>query len=223
MTHLKSRLGPIALMGFFALAGSAAFGHAALAQSGILGNGIGAATGPVVGTAAPKAPKAPSPPALPGTHTDRAEVAPAGKTVMDMQPTDALFDAINRGDTPAARDAINRGADLNGRNVLGMTPTELSVDLARSDIMFLLLSMRGPGDNGAGAGRPTPGSARMADTNAAKNPPVVSRILATAPKTRGTEKAIPATAPASRQYATVPNNPGVPNPQAGFLGFGTAR
>lgn len=219
MTHVKNRFGPIALMGFFVVAGSMVFGHAASAQNGILGNGIGAATGPVVGTAAPKAPKAPSPPALPGTHTDRVEVAPAGKAVMDMQPTDALFDAINRGDTPAARDAINRGADLNGRNVLGMTPTELSVDLARNDIMFLLLSMRSPGDSGAGAGRPTPGSARMADTKAVKNQPVVSRVLATASKSRGTEGA----APASRQYATAPHDPGVPNPQAGFLGFGITR
>ena len=32
----------------------------------------------------------------------------------DLQPTDALFDAINRGDIAAARDALNRGADLNG-------------------------------------------------------------------------------------------------------------
>src|ERR1700757_1385559 len=68
----------------------------------------------------------------------------------DMEPTDALFDAINRGDIGAARDAISRGADLRGHNVLGMTPMELSVDLGRNDISFLLLSMRGE-DSGRGA------------------------------------------------------------------------
>jgi ankyrin repeat protein len=67
-----------------------------------------------------------------------------------MPPTDALFDAINRGDIAAARDALNRGADLNGVNVLGMTPMELSVDLGRNDISFLLLSMRGE-DGGRGS------------------------------------------------------------------------
>ena len=46
-----------------------------------------------------------------------------------MEPNDALFDAINRGDIAAARDAISRGADLGARNILGMTPMELSVDL----------------------------------------------------------------------------------------------
>ncbi len=46
-----------------------------------------------------------------------------------------------------ARDAISRGADLNGHNILGMIPMELSVDLGRNDISFLLLSMRS-GDGG---------------------------------------------------------------------------
>ena len=62
-----------------------------------------------------------------------------------MEPTEALFDAINRGDIGTARDAISRGADLHGHNVLGMTPLELSVDLGRNDISFMLLSMRGGG------------------------------------------------------------------------------
>ena len=74
-------------------------------------------------------------------------VAPATMTPAEMEPNDELFDAINRGDIAAARDAISRGADLSGRNVLGMTPMELSVDLGRNDISFLLLSMRG-GDKG---------------------------------------------------------------------------
>ena len=71
-----------------------------------------------------------------------------------MAPTAALFDAINRGDIIAARDALNRGADLNAQNVLGMTPIDLSVDLGRNDITFLLLSMRSGSDQaGAETGR----------------------------------------------------------------------
>ncbi len=223
MIQFDNRLCSTALTGLFALAASLALSHTALAQSGVLGNGIGAATGPVVGTAAPPPRKAPDPAALPGTHTNRAEAAPAGKTVVDMQPTDALFDAINRGDTPAARDAINRGADLNARNVLGMTPTELSVDLARNDIMFLLLSMRGPSDNGPASSKPASSGTRIADTKAAKNAPRVSQVLATSTKQRGPTNSAPATVTTSRQYATGVDNPGTPNPQAGFLGFGATR
>jgi len=207
----------IMITGCLAAAGTLMLGHAALAQSGIMNNGIGAATGPVVGTATLKGPKAPSPPALPGTHPERAEAAPAGKTVMDMQPTDALFDAINRGDTPAARDALNRGADLHGHNVLGMTPTELSVDLARNDITFLLLSMRGPGDNGAGAGLATRGASRTAEAKPVKASVRATRIVTAAPSPRAPRAPVVDT---SRQYAS---GPGTPIPQAGFLGFGITR
>jgi hypothetical protein len=80
-----------------------------------------------------------------------------------MEPTEALFDAINRGDIATARDAISRGADLHGHNVLGMTPLELSVDLGRNDISFMLLSMRAADD-----GRPAQASATPATT---KPPP----------------------------------------------------
>src|SRR4051812_21472133 len=84
---------------------------------------------------APKqaAPQQAPPPALPGASSNSA-AAPANRPANDMEPTDALFDAINRGDIGAARDAVSRGAELNGRNVLGMTPIELSVDLGRNDI-----------------------------------------------------------------------------------------
>src|SRR5271165_3374838 len=87
-------------------------------------------------------PKIEQPPALPGAASTGG-AAPASRPATDMEPTEALFDAINRGDIGAARDAISRGADLRGLNVLGMTPMELSVDLGRNDISFLLLSMRG--------------------------------------------------------------------------------
>ena len=102
-----------------------------------------------------------------------------------MEPNEALFDAINRGDIGAARDAISRGADLQGHNILGMTPLELSVDLGRNDISFLLLSMRA-GDEKANrqataaqatakpsadeAGEAGPGSCRTARRHGAAGP-----------------------------------------------------
>ena len=98
----------------------------------------GAAAAPSGSAAA----KIPPPPALPGAASTGSP-APANHAPVDMEPTDALFDAINRGDIATARDAISRGADLHGQNILGMTPLELSIDLGRNDISFLLLSMRG--------------------------------------------------------------------------------
>lgn len=61
----------------------------------------------------------------------------------NKNPTQSLFDAINIGDLRGARDALNRGADLRATNVLGQTPIEMSIDLNRDRITFLLLSMRG--------------------------------------------------------------------------------
>ena len=93
------------------------------------------------------------PPALPGATRSPAGAAPASKPPTDLSPNDALFDAINRGDIDVARDAIARGADLDARNLLGMTPMELSVDLGRNDISFLLLSYRGGGSGSQGQPR----------------------------------------------------------------------
>src|SRR5262249_3774150 len=75
----------------------------------------------------------PPPPALPGTKPAGEAAAPT-QLPSDMSPTDALFDAINRGDVATAREAVNRGANLEGHNLLGLTPLELAVDLGRNDI-----------------------------------------------------------------------------------------
>ena len=167
-------------------------------------------------TAAPDKPAIPPPDAVPGSKA-REPAAPATRPVGDMQPTDALFDAINRGDIAGARDALNRGADLNGVNVLGMPPMELSVDLGRNAISFLLLSMRGE-DSGRGAravGRdtaaapppPNNGKGRAArQTVAAKRGPVASTPVATKP------------IQTPKLFA---NDGGTPVPSAGFLGFGS--
>jgi hypothetical protein len=162
------------------------------------------------------------PPALPGAQSNPANVAPPSQPPSDMSPTDALFDAINRGDIAAARDAISRGADLRGHNVLDMTPLDLSIDLARNDITFLLLSMRGVGaapPAATAAATPNkPGAGRLAahETRTVAQ----GRSVRAKPETVAVRAAAPAkqAAPA-REYAGR-SDPGTPSPQAGFLGFG---
>ncbi len=165
----------------------------------------------------PRAP--PAPPALPGA-TSQQPAAPAQHLPTDLPPTEALFDAIDRGDMPAAKDALARGADLNADNVLGMTALEMSVDLGRNDITFLLLSLRGASPaaraasvgvaSGQDAGGPgTPGgkrgsSARIAASIAAARPSAASA---------GSEQARP------RVHYAQSTSSGS-DPQAGFLGFG---
>lgn len=164
-------------------------------------------------------PQAPAPAAIPGAKA-RLPAAPATRAASDMQPTEALFDAINRGDIATARDALNRGADFNGVNVLGLTPMELSVDLGRNDISFLLLSMRGE-DSGRGARA----SARdNAPPTAPRGPPPVKAAQA---KHNPSSKpgVMQATRSATPQAAATPklfaNDGGTPLPNAGFLGFGS--
>jgi hypothetical protein len=125
--------------------------HSAFAQFNSFG---GAPTGPVVGgnNQSKDGPKPAAPPALPGSRVEKTEPAPAAPGAADLPPTEALFDAINRGDMLAARDAINRGADLNGHNVLGLSPLDLSIDLGRNEITFLLLSLRTPDTGSAPPG-----------------------------------------------------------------------
>ncbi len=153
-------------------------------------------------------PKVEPPPALPGAQSNNSGgAAPATKAPTDMEPNDALFDAINRGDLAAVRDAISRGADLSAQNILGMTPLELSVDLGRNDISFVLLSMRG-GDSSRPPQPVTKVSAKPGPVKQAKE------TSARAPK--AAKAAGPAPTQTPRLFA---GDGGTPNPNAGFLGF----
>ena len=170
--------------------------------------------GPMPDLAGPAPPKAKvvPPPALPGAASTASRPAPATRPATDMEPTDALFDAINRGDIAAARDAISRGADMKGRNILGMTPMELAVDLGRNDICFLLLSFRDA----------TPPNQRGSGTR--------GFATATAPSAKPVKQvaqkpARPAATPAAQPQAPrlFANDGGTPIPNAGFLGFDASR
>lgn len=185
-------------------------------------SGMGNSLRPNVGVAQ-EAPRQAPPPALPGSRATPTPVAPATRVPTDMPPTEALFDAINRGDIAGARDAIGRGADLNGHNVLGLTPLELSVDLGHNDISFLLLSLR----------TPSPGPTARPGAAEARAPTRAERQAAE--RAERAERARQARqvrldAEAARASRTAPQAPrlfagdgGTPVPQAGFLGFDPAR
>ena len=169
---------------------------------------------PVVGAAPNKRPDAAAPSGLPGARGPEGGAAPATTLPSDMQPTDALFDAINRGDIVTARDAMGRGADMSAHNILGMTPLELSIDLSRNDITFFLLSLRGSDDSRAPAKALADKSGKSAPKPAGAAP---------APKTARNEqvrKPAVQTPVAARSSSPQYAGGGTPDPAAGFLGFG---
>lgn len=184
---------------------------------------IGRPTSPLAAPPASAKPADAPPPSLPGAVTQGDRVAPA-KGIAIADPNEALFDAINRGDIASARDALDRGADLDGHNVLGMTPIDLSVDLGRNDITFLLLSLRN-GDSGSGRRGPV----QTTHTGPAAKPGAGHAVASGKTPAAGQTKAaarVPATPPAKQAAQVAPVAPrlfagdgGAPNPGAGFLGF----
>jgi hypothetical protein len=178
-------------------------GGGGLAGGGLGGGDSGAEEDAAKANAAANAP----PPALPGAvSTDPA--APSGHAALDMDPTAALFDAINRGDLTAAKEALSRGADLAGTNVLGEKPIEASIDLNRNDITFLLLSMR----NSDAA----PGGAQVATDTASARSNKSGGIAINARSTRSHGPVQEASYSRSRRS----DDGGVAKPEVGFLGFG---
>ncbi len=173
----------------------------------------------VSGTGERKAPRNEQPPALPGTQINRDRVIPAEHAASDMPPTEALFDAVNRGDVAAARDAIARGADFNGRNALGMTPLDESIDLARNDITFMLLSLRGAFGEPSSAPQVMTRPAAKATAKPAQ--PVAAQKVATAPvPAPKPEMRSAAPSPAITGQMAGPASTGTPDAKSGFLGFG---
>ena len=168
--------------------------------------------------AAPTGPQVQPPPALPGASSNSGAAAPPSRIPTDMDPTDALFDAINRGDIGAARDAISRGADLNGHNILGMSPMELSVDLGRNDISFLLLSMRS-GDGGRNQQQTATAAAKTPTAKQAKQAKQAPQARVT-PARATTTAQQPVPSQSARRFS---GDGGTPIPNAGFLGFDSAR
>lgn len=189
-----------AFLALFALAGSPA--HAQLNPA----TGDGGPTSPQPHAPAPDI----APPALPGAgdQPGLATVPQVAKPVSG-DPTTALFAAVNSGNYSAAQDAISRGADPNAQNDLGETPLDLSIALNHNNITFMLLSARNEGGADASAGE---------DLSAVPQP----AAAAAAPAGNASHhiyQAAAGPAPAPPPRTTPGNDPGIPNPQAGFLGF----
>ena len=127
-------------------------------------------------------------------------------------PTDALFDAINLGDIDGVRAAVGAGANIEARNVLGLTPLDLALDLGQTDIAFVLMSLgRAP----TRAKPPEPSAQRQAGPT-----------LPTAERGRAPPAPPPVPLAPATTAPTAPlwrGDGGTPVPEAGFLGFDAGR
>lgn len=146
----------------------------------------------------------------PGAAPAAPAAAPSGPGAQALPPagtpTELLFDAIAVGNIEIVRDAIGRGANLNARNVLGQRPVDLAIDVGRSDIAFLLLSMM-----------------RSGQPDRAALPPVAEpqQRQGQRPRQQAPVAAAPAAPP---RHATLwQNDGGSPQPEIGFLGFDASR
>ena len=197
---LRTQVRFASMLACLVLAGVGSLPGLALAQADALGgSGLGAGTNRRTPSVLPT--KTPAPPALPGAQSG-GPGAQSGRVALDMPPTEALFEGVNRGDIETVRDALSRGAELNAQNILGITATELAIDLGRNDIAFLLLSMRNAEKPRAGQRQ---GTTRTTQAPAPRPVQPTQRVAV------------------SRNQPTVqrsfPNDPGTPAPSAGFLGF----
>lgn len=157
----------------------------------------------------PEAPRE-QPPALPGVAARRGQAPIAAETPpASMNPNDALFDGISRGDIATVRDAVARGADVNARNALGLTAVESAVDQGRPEVMFYVLSIRGMAGNAPPPLQPARGAR-------AARPEPVQR---TRPPTAREEARAQVATVTPRLPQLWQANGGAAQPSIGFLGF----
>jgi len=176
------------------------------------------------------APAGPPPTGTPPTGAPGAQAQGDGTIIQRRQqprqstgtPTEQLFEAINTGDLEDVRAAVAAGGDVSARNVLGLTPIDLAIDLGRTDIALYLLSL----------GRVRPLTALPEERAARPRGPTREEILR---QQRAEEAAIEAAlrargaAPPVSPQGVVPVAPlwrgdgGAPNPAIGFLGFDAGR
>ncbi len=194
-----------------------------LLAAGLLALGALPAQAQFAGPAAPNSTRTqqPPPPGLPGLAARRApEPIPADPNA-NLSPTAALFDAVNRGDLPAARDAVGRGASLEERNVLGMTAIDSAVDQGRNEILFYLLAAR----TAARGPAPPPEAALTPAQRAARDRAIREEAERSARAAAGVRGAGPTRlgpAPSTRPRLFA-NAGGAPRPDVGFLGFDAGR
>jgi len=155
----------------------------------------------------PEAPRE-QPPALPGVAARRGQAPiPAETPPASMNPNDALFAGISRGDIATVRDAVARGADVNARNALGLTAVDSAVDQGRPEVMFYVLSIRGI------AGNAPPPPER---NTRAQRPEPVQRTRPPNPREEARAQAATVTPRLPQLWQA---NGGAAQPSIGFLGF----
>lgn len=146
-----------------------------------------------------------APSGLPGlsSATQAPATGPQLQRPASGNPTQNLFAAINGNNYAAAQQAVSQGADLNATNQFGETPLDLSIALNRNDITFMLLGTRNELMAQGGGG--------------------IMGAPLTLDNTPATHRTAPAGKPrkAAPLVTKLPDNPGTPNLQAGFLGFGS--
>ena len=160
---------------------------------------------------APSGPGAPAAETTPRTAAPRAGAPQQRRTPRSTAPTDQLFEAINEGEMEDVRAAVAAGADIGARNILGLTPVDLAIDLGRNDVALYLLSLGRGRDRPLGAA-PEPAEPRR---RAAPQPQPQAAPRAPAPAVSG--QGIVTVAPLWR------GDGGTPNPAVGFLGFDAGR
>ncbi|GAA5264203.1 hypothetical protein ACOSOMT5_P0623 [Acidiphilium sp. MT5] len=154
------------------------------------------------------------PPALPGA-AGADQISASSVAIDNENPTKVLFSAINHGNYAEARAAVSRGADLRAKNALDETPIQLSVELGRNDITFMLLSVlhenRGVS---TGVTLPINAASRVTTAHGRSIRRTAQRPVSMSAQRSDHENSLTMTAPA-------PSNPaGIAAPAKGFLGFG---
>ncbi len=167
-----------------------------------------------------QAPQRQAPAGLPGLQGRRAAPVIPGDPaqIASMSPNDALFDAISRGDIAAAREAVGRGADVDARNVLGLSPIDSAVDQGRTEILFYLLSVRGIARGGSAPPPPPPRPERV--TAAQRRAAEAAAREAERAQVAGAARTSASTLRTPRLWA---NDGGAPIPSIGFVGFDAGR
>lgn len=194
----------------FPLALSLAFGALVVpAHAQMLGGMGGAGGGPKV----PDKGEAPNlaPAGLPGVGAS-APIAngPKLQKPSSGDPTQDLFAAINDNNYANAQDAVSRGADLRAVDQFGETPLDLAIALNRTNITFMLLGTRNElASQGAGGGTMGAPWSLGAASKQARREKAYRQSAPFVPVRETPRVIIPA------------GEPGTPDPQAGFLGFGS--
>ncbi|WP_240810537.1 ankyrin repeat domain-containing protein [Formicincola oecophyllae] len=147
------------------------------------------------------------PSALPGA----AAGGDSSHARMDVGPTEALFDAINKGALQAAKEAVGRGADLTAKNEVDQTPLDMAIDLGRNDIMFLLLSLRTYDPEGRLV-LTAPKQHHLIPTHTERRESMAQRLA----EERAHQREMAALAKQRRQRLVETDTP---QPDVGFLGF----